>query len=129
MEAHVVKRWKTTMLVWKKETMRQAVYLLMVATLMLAGCAAEPHNNAGAKPALTILTEEYAPLNFTQEGRLTGQASEVVQELIKRTGTEAAIRVVPWEEGYRAVLKQPDTHGDDPRAQMASAVGGSRDGA
>jgi len=32
----------------------------------------------------------------------------VVRELGKRTGSAASIRLVPWQEGYRALLEQPD---------------------
>ena len=81
----------------------------MAAVLMLAGCAAGPEKSAGETARLTILTEEYAPLNFTKEGKVTGQATEVVQELLKRSGTAGTIQAVPWKEGYEAALEQPDT--------------------
>jgi polar amino acid transport system substrate-binding protein len=87
----------------------QKVYLWMAAALLLAGCAAGPRSSDGGRAELTLLTEEYAPLNFTKDGKVTGQVTEVVEELLKRSGTGATIRSVPWEEGYRAVLERPDT--------------------
>jgi polar amino acid transport system substrate-binding protein len=39
---------------------------------------------------------------------MTGLATEVVRELGKRTGTGGNIRLVPWQEGYQALLQQPD---------------------
>ena len=73
----------------------------------MIGCGSSNTETSGDH--LTILTEEYAPLNFTKDGSLTGQATEVVVELLKRSGTDATINIVPWEEGYKAVLEQPNT--------------------
>lgn len=58
--------------------------------------------------ALKILTEESSPLNFTQDGKVAGLATDVVRELVKRTGTGGRIRLVPWQEGYRALSAEPD---------------------
>lgn len=58
--------------------------------------------------ALQLLTEQSPPLNFVEDGEVTGLATEVVRELVKRTGTAASIRLVPWQEGYQALQTQPD---------------------
>lgn len=80
------------------------------ATLLLALCCvnAAPHATAAESARLTILTEESPPLNFMREGEVSGLATEVVRELAKRTGTRASIRLVPWKEGYQALLEQRD---------------------
>ena len=83
------------------------VAILIAMIFSMNGCGSSNTETSGDH--LTILTEEYAPLNFTKDGSLTGQATEVVEELLKRSGTDATINVVPWEEGYKAVLKQPNT--------------------
>jgi len=57
---------------------------------------------------LQLLTEESPPLNFIKDGEITGLATEVVRELVKRTGTGGNIRLAPWQEGYQALLEQPD---------------------
>jgi polar amino acid transport system substrate-binding protein len=65
--------------------------------------------SGAVKPAsLNIYTEAYPPLNFAENGKVTGQATEVVRELMKRTGTGADIQLVTWEEGYKAVMEKPD---------------------
>ncbi|MDD5405684.1 MAG: transporter substrate-binding domain-containing protein [Sulfurovaceae bacterium] len=87
--------------------MRLTFYLWMVILSMQ--CMASPQKNAAHNAALTILTQEHAPLNFKKDGKVTGQAAEVVKELMKRTDTHADIRSVPWEEGYRTTLKEPNT--------------------
>ena len=83
------------------------VYLMVFILLMLSGytaCSAKDINNT----ELTIITENYPPLNFEKNGKATGQATEVVEELLKRTGTKTDIQIMPWDKGYKAVLKQPN---------------------
>lgn len=81
------------------------IFLLSGIAVLFMGCG----GSDSSSDKLTIFTEEYAPLNFTKEGSLTGQATEVVEELLKRSDTDGTIDVVPWEVGYKAVLEQPNT--------------------
>lgn len=89
-------------------------FILIVTAILIAmgfaiiGCGSSSKKGSSSNH-LSILTEEHAPLNFTKEGKLTGQATEVVEELLKRSDTDATINVVPWEVGYKAVLEQPNT--------------------
>lgn len=89
--------------------MKQRIGMYLLMALIVSGCAALPRQNAADTVAVHLLTEEYPPLNFTEEGKITGQAAEVVEELIKRSRTRADVRLVQWEEGYKAVLNNPDT--------------------
>lgn len=91
--------------------MKRSVCLcLFLSLLFLNGCVAPSPHPRDAKPAaaLEIYTETYPPLNFAENGMITGQATEVVRELMKRTDTRADIRLATWEEGYKAVLEKPD---------------------
>ncbi len=51
---------------------------------------------------LEILTENLAPYNYLDRGRLKGVCAEVVLELIRRTDTsiDSGIRVLPWSRAY-----------------------------
>jgi polar amino acid transport system substrate-binding protein len=89
--------------------MKNAVFLCMLAWLGVSGCGHDVRPDPGKAGNLTVLTEAYAPLNFMQDGEVTGQATDVVRALMKRTGTAADIRLVKWEEGYDAVLKRGNT--------------------
>lgn len=83
--------------------------LCLLCTLaLLAGCAATPRQMFPA-PELKILTENYPPLNFMENGSVTGQATDVVRELLLRTGSSATIRLTTWESGYKAALEEPNT--------------------
>src|SRR5471030_2816225 len=59
--------------------------------------------------ALTILTEENPPLNFTKNGQITGTATATVQEMLRRAGLSADIRVLPWSEAYAQAQSDPAT--------------------
>lgn len=55
----------------------------------------------GMAQSLTIYTEINAPLQFLgEDGRLTGLAVDVVQEIQKRVGNKDPIQLVPWARGY-----------------------------
>ncbi|MBS0338624.1 MAG: transporter substrate-binding domain-containing protein [Proteobacteria bacterium] len=58
--------------------------------------------------ALTLLTEENPPLNFTREGKLAGVSVEVVREMARRAELAADIRVAPWSEAFRRAQAEPE---------------------
>lgn len=75
------------------------------AVLLLAlACALAPL----PAQALTILTEEDPPYNFTRNGTLTGACTEIIQELMRRTGTTASIRPMPWARAFHLAETEPD---------------------
>ncbi|MEJ2641057.1 MAG: transporter substrate-binding domain-containing protein [Desulfosarcinaceae bacterium] len=58
---------------------------------------------------LTILTEEYPPFNYSQEGKITGVSTEVVQHVMAATGYEYTIKSLPWSEAYEKAQKEKNT--------------------
>jgi polar amino acid transport system substrate-binding protein len=80
---------------------RHARMLAAVLTTVLATVA-------GNSAALTLLTEENPPLNFTQDGKAAGPSTLVVQEVARRAGHPADVKVVPWSDGYSQVQSNPD---------------------
>ena len=50
-----------------------------------------------------ILTENYAPFNYTEKGKLTGLSSEVMQEILKRVDHPDNIKVMPWSDAYNLI--------------------------
>jgi polar amino acid transport system substrate-binding protein len=85
------------------------VFSLALILIVFAGCASTMQTGANKPAALKIYTEAYPPLNYAENGKVTGQATEVVRELMKRTGTEGDIQIATWEEGYKAVMEKPNT--------------------
>jgi polar amino acid transport system substrate-binding protein len=53
----------------------------------------------------TILTEDYAPFNYTQEGELTGLSTEVMYEILERVKHPRNIKVMPWSEAYQQTMQ------------------------
>lgn len=53
-----------------------------------------------------IMTEEFPPYNYTENGKLTGLSSEVLFELAKRVGHGTEVEVLPWARAYGLIQKQ-----------------------
>lgn len=63
---------------------------------------------APADPPLRLLSEEFPPFNFTDGGRPSGLAVEIVQAVLKRLGQTLDIEFQPWARAYReAQGRQP----------------------
>ena len=61
--------------------------------------------------ALTLLTEEYPPLNFSTDGGQTvvGLSTDVLREALGRAGMPASFALHPWRNAYRMAQETPDT--------------------
>lgn len=56
---------------------------------------------------LRIMTEEYPPYNYIEEGRVVGSATELVVEVLKRLGARQGrddFRLLPWARSYQEIL-------------------------
>ncbi|WP_204268170.1 hypothetical protein, partial [Escherichia coli] len=62
--------------------------------------AASAASDASAVP-LRLLSEEFPPINFTEDGRPSGLAVEVVQNILRRLGQSLPIEFLPWARAYR----------------------------
>ena len=62
-----------------------------------------------AAHALTLVTEENPPFNYTEQGKVVGLSTEIVTELGKRSGIPLQIQSMPWEKGYLAVQRDKET--------------------
>ncbi|MEO8306081.1 MAG: transporter substrate-binding domain-containing protein [Betaproteobacteria bacterium] len=69
--------------------------LLHAFAALLAGATA-----AAPASALTLLTEENPPFNYTDKGKLTGSASDIVSEMATRAGVPVKFEVLPWDLAY-----------------------------
>ena len=62
-----------------------------------------------AARALTLVTEENPPFNYTEQGKVVGMSTEVVSELGKRGAIPLEIKSMPWEQAYLAAQRDKDT--------------------
>jgi len=82
--------------------------ILLTITMLLVAC----NFPCTVPPAsgLRIITEVYPPYNFVDKNNnVTGQSTEIVQGILKRTGTQATIEVMPLSEGLALAQKGPKT--------------------
>ena len=59
--------------------------------------------------ALTLLTEENPPFNYTEGGKLTGLSTDIVNEMARRAGIAVQTKVQLWETAYPAAQADKDT--------------------
>jgi polar amino acid transport system substrate-binding protein len=57
---------------------------------------------------LTIYTEEFPPFNFTEEGKITGVSTEVLQHVMADTGIRYRLKSLPWDQSYNLAQKEPN---------------------
>lgn len=64
----------------------------------------------GADAALTYLTEESPPENYTENGEVKGLAVELLQRMWDKMGMKRQeIQIVPWARGYKDLQNLPGT--------------------
>jgi polar amino acid transport system substrate-binding protein len=59
--------------------------------------------------ALQLVTEENPPLNYGENGQVTGSATEIVREMGKRAGVPMTISLQQWDRAYQAAQTQRET--------------------
>lgn len=57
---------------------------------------------------LQLVTEEYPPITFMKDGKITGMATEVVQEILKRLSIRDNIKLMSWGDAYQMTLINPN---------------------
>ncbi|WP_341501279.1 transporter substrate-binding domain-containing protein [Gallaecimonas sp. GXIMD4217] len=62
----------------------------------------------GAEEPLRLFTEQWKPISYTEGGRPTGLAVEVVADLQRRLGKDYPIEVVPWVRGWNMMRQHPN---------------------
>lgn len=76
----------------------------VLSTLFLFGCQL-----CYAQGQLKIMTEDWPPMNYRQDGVAAGPAVELVNTIAKNLNQSSTIILYPWKRAYRHVLKTPNT--------------------
>lgn len=61
---------------------------------------------------LTILTEEFPPYNYTEDGHIQGISTDILRLMLAEAGMDVPVesfQVLPWSRAYQDVLSHPDT--------------------
>ncbi len=77
--------------------MRQLITILSILGLTICFVNAQE---------LTVVTEEYPPFNFTENGHVKGESTEIVRAALKKAGIKAEILVYPWARAYAMALNK-----------------------
>lgn len=75
--------------------------ILIGIVALAAGCA-----GTSKTTTLQLVTEDYPPITFMQDGKVSGFAAEVVQEILKRQNIPDNTRMMAWDDAYNLALKK-----------------------
>lgn len=80
--------------------------VLLLAALLAGGpwASAQPQT-----PVLQALTESLPPLNYEQDGKITGFASELLDLMAAEAGISLQKQLLPWVRAYDRATKPGDT--------------------
>ncbi len=65
-----------------------------------------PLTGVARAQSLTVMTEDYPPLNFLKDGKAQGPSVEVVRLIMKEAGEDGTIQVLPWARAYMLTSNQ-----------------------
>jgi len=57
---------------------------------------------------LRVVTEEFPPLQYSENGKLVGPAAEVVEATLAAAGIQAEIKVLPWARALKMAHDEPN---------------------
>jgi polar amino acid transport system substrate-binding protein len=57
---------------------------------------------------IQMMTEEYPPVTFMKNGKVTGFVTDMVREISARQGIQDNIRLTSWDEAYKVTLSNPN---------------------
>jgi polar amino acid transport system substrate-binding protein len=90
-----------------KKTVLFASAILFVA-IMMFGLHAEGSPDKAAPQPVRILTEDYPPITFIKDGKVTGYATDIVEEIAKRLKIDAKIELMAWGDAYKIATTNPN---------------------
>jgi len=84
-------------------------FIVILCLLVLAGCASATQTGTiKGSSEVQLLTEEYPPVTFMKDGKVTGFVTDIVREIIARQGIPDNIRLTSWDEAYNTALNKPN---------------------
>lgn len=55
---------------------------------------------------ITVVTYEWPPYNYTENGKITGTSTQIVQSVLNSAKVESEYRVYPWRRAYKMATEQ-----------------------
>jgi len=78
-------------------------------TLLLTLCLSLAPLSSALADTLHFVTEEYAPFNYTKDGKITGIAVDQVETIAKAAGIDYTLEIMPWARAFAMAENQPNT--------------------
>ncbi len=75
---------------------------------ILAGFLCMLSLHAQAQEKIQAVTEEFAPFNYTENGKVTGYSTRVVEEMLRRAGLSYELNSYPWSRSYKLAQTLPN---------------------
>jgi len=63
---------------------------------------------ARAQEKILAVTEEFAPFNYTENGKVTGYSTRLVEEMFRRAGLAYELNSYPWSRTYKLAQTLPN---------------------
>ncbi|MYM68050.1 transporter substrate-binding domain-containing protein [Pseudoduganella sp. FT55W] len=79
----------------------------MIRLVVLAG-ALSLSAHATAAPAVTLVTEEFAPYSYADHGKVRGYSTELVEAALEQAGIDYGVRIYPWARAFLMARTQPN---------------------
>lgn len=79
--------------------MARCILLFLLLSSFISGFAHAEPNGA------IVFTEELAPVHYTENGKNTGIATDIVRAIFQEAGLQTDIRSYPWKRAYMNVLR------------------------
>ncbi|MCR6500238.1 transporter substrate-binding domain-containing protein [Shinella sp. CPCC 101442] len=78
-------------------------------TLLLTLCLSLAPLSSTLADTIHFVTEEYAPFNYTKDGKITGIAVDQVETIAKAAGIDYSLEIMPWARAFAMAENQPNT--------------------
>ena len=79
----------------------------ILAVLLLLSCMGLLPT-ARADETVSIVTEQYPPYNYVDQGKLGGLCTEVVQAVLHELKLKGDFKLLPWARAYGTALRSPN---------------------
>lgn len=76
-------------------------------TMLLTLCLSFASLSTAHAETLRFITEEYAPFNYTRNGRITGIGVDQVEAIAKAAGIDYTLEMMPWARAFATARSQP----------------------
>jgi len=83
-------------------------FCLILSLFVLSGCLCATQKNIKGISEIQMLTEEYPPVTFMKNGKVSGFVTDMVREISVRQGIQDNIRLTSWDEAYKMALNNPN---------------------